>query len=83
MADGGVEFYYVEADKVVLVHVLNFFKPVDHRCRVFPLVEIGCSLDFVVDSIEDVFADLVGLINLHVGLYIWKGGLLNKCDAPL
>ena len=41
---GGVEFYYVEADEVVLVLVLDFFKPVDHRCRVFPLVEIGCSL---------------------------------------
>ena len=59
MADGGVEFYYVEAYKVVLVLVLDFFKPVDNRCRVFPLVEIGCSLDFVVDSIEDVFADFV------------------------
>ena len=58
---GGVEFYYGEADKVVLVLVLDFFKPVDHRCRVFQLVEIGCSLDFVVDSIEDVFADFAYL----------------------
>ena len=35
----------------------NGFKPLYHRCRVSPLVELGCSRDFVVDSVEDCFAD--------------------------
>ena len=50
--------------------VLDFFKPVDHRCRVFPLVEIGCSLDFVVDSIEDVFADFAYLYLVDLKPYV-------------
>ena len=33
------------------------FKPLYHRCRVSPLVEPGCSRDFVVDSVEDCFAE--------------------------
>ena len=37
--------------------VFNGFKPLDHGCYVFPLAEFGCSRDFVVDSVDDCFAD--------------------------
>ena len=35
----------------------NGFKPLDHGCCIFPLVEFGCSRNFAVDSVEDCFAD--------------------------
>ena len=57
MADGGVEFYDVEANKAVMLFVFNSFKLLDHGGGVFPLVEFGCSRDFVVDSVEGYFAD--------------------------
>ena len=41
--------------------VFNGFKPLDHRCRVSPPVELGCSRDFVVDSVEDCCADSTNL----------------------
>ena len=56
MADGGVEFYDVEANKAVMF-VFNSVKPLDHGSGVFPLVEFGCSRDFVVDSVEGYLAD--------------------------
>ena len=34
------------------------FEPLDCGGGVFPLVELGCSHDFAVDSVEDSFADL-------------------------
>ena len=37
------------------------FEPLDYGDGVFPLVELGCSYDFAVDSVEDSFADLVYL----------------------
>ena len=37
--------------------VLNGLKPLHHRCRVSPLVELGCSRDFFVNSVEDYFSD--------------------------
>ena len=49
--------FYVKVNKTVILFVLNGFKPLDHGCRVFPLVVFGCSRDFVVDSVEDCFAD--------------------------
>ena len=55
MANGGVEFFHVKANMVLLV--FNGFKPLDHGCYVFPLAEFGCSRDFVVDSVDDCFAD--------------------------
>ena len=57
LADGEVEFYDVEANKAVMLFVFNSFKPLDHGGRVFPLVEFGCSRDFVVDSVEGYLAD--------------------------
>ena len=36
-------------------------KPVDCGGGAFPLVELGCSHDFAVDSVEDSFADLAYL----------------------
>ena len=53
--------FYVKVNKTVILFVLNGFKPLDHGCRVFPLVVFGCSRDFVVDSVEDCFADSVYL----------------------
>ena len=61
MADGGVEFYDVEANKTVVLFVFNSFKPLDHGGRVFPLVESGYSYDFAVYSLEDFFADFAYL----------------------
>ena len=62
MADGGVEFNYVAANKaVMLLIVFNSFKPVDLGGGVFPLVEFGCSRDFAVDSVEGYFADFAYL----------------------
>ena len=85
MADGGVEFYDVEANKAVMLFVFNSFKPLDHGGGVFPLVEFGCSRDFAVDSVEGYFADfaseLVGLISLQVGLLekfgLWSFSVVN------
>ena len=57
LADGGVEFYDVEANKAVMLFVFNSFKPLDHGGGVFPLVEFGCSRDFAVGSVEGYFAD--------------------------
>ena len=37
------------------------FEPLDYGGGVFPLVEVGCSYDFAVDSVEDSFADLAYL----------------------
>ena len=34
------------------------FEPLDCGGGVFPLVELGCSHDFAVNSVEDSFADL-------------------------
>ena len=56
LADRRVEFYNVKANKIVLLFVIDGLKPLDHGCRVFPLIEIGCSRDFAVDSVEDLFA---------------------------
>ena len=52
-----IKFFDVKANKTVVFFVFNGLKPLDHRCRVSPLVELGCSRDFVVDSVEDCFAD--------------------------
>ena len=41
----------------LVLFVFNGFKPLDQGCRVFLLVEFGCSRDFAVDSFEDCFAD--------------------------
>ena len=38
-----------------VLFVFDSFKPLDHG--VFPLVECGCSRDFVVVSVEDCFAE--------------------------
>ena len=43
--------------KLCFFFVFNGLKPLDHRYRVSPLVEVGCSRDFFVDSVEDCFAD--------------------------
>ena len=40
-----------------MLFVFNGFKTLDQGCRVFLLVEFGCSRDFAVDSFEDCFAD--------------------------
>ena len=61
LADGGVEFYDVEANKAVMLFVFNSFKPFDHGGGVFLLVEFGCSRDFAVDSVEGYFADFAYL----------------------
>jgi len=34
------------------------FEPLNCGGGVFPLIELGCSHDFAVDSVEDYFADL-------------------------
>ena len=47
--------------QIKLVFVFNDFKPLDHGCCIFQLVEFGCSHDFAVDSIEDRFADFAYL----------------------
>ena len=61
-------------------------KPVDCGGGAFPLVELGCSHDFAVDSVEDSFAilpisDLVGLISRQVGLLakfgLWSLRVMN------
>ena len=41
----------------VMLFVFKSFKPLDHGGGVFPLVEFGCSRDFVVDSVEGYLAD--------------------------
>ena len=62
------------------------FEPLDYRGSVFPLVELGCSHDFAVDSVEDSFADLaylslVGSISRQVGLLakfgLWSLRVMN------
>ena len=45
------------ACKTVVLFVFDSFKPLDHGYCVFPLVECGCSRDFVVVSVEDCFAE--------------------------
>ena len=52
-----IKFFDVKANKTVVFFVFNGLKPLDHRCRVSPLVELGCSRDFSVDSVMDYFAD--------------------------
>ena len=41
----------------MVLFVFNGFKPFNHGCCVFLLVEFGCSCDFLVDFVEDCFAD--------------------------
>ena len=41
----------------MVLFVFNGFKPFNHGCRVFPLVEFGCPRDFLVNFVEDCFAD--------------------------
>ena len=40
----------------MLFLVFNGLKPLDHGGRVLPLIELGCSRDFAVDSVGDFFA---------------------------
>jgi len=58
LADGGVEFYDVKANKIVLMFVVIGFKTPDHRGSVFPFIESVCFSKFAVDSVEDFFAHL-------------------------
>ena len=41
LADGGVEVFNVEANEAGALMVLCRFEPVNYRCGVFPLVEVG------------------------------------------
>ena len=50
LADGWVEFLDVEANKTWVLFVFYGFKPLDCGGGAFPLVELGCSHDFAVDS---------------------------------
>ena len=64
----------------------NGFKPLDHGCCIFPLVEFGCSRNFAVDSVEDCFADSTylrfgGVNYRQVGLLakfgLWSFSVMN------
>ena len=61
----------------------NGFEPLDHGRRVLPLVEFTCSCDFVVDPVEDCFADSAylefGGVSRKVGL-LAKFGLWSFSD---
>ena len=62
-----------------MLFVFYGFEPLDCGGGAFPLVELGCSHDFAVDSVEDSFllilptSDLVGLISRQVGLLVKFG----------
>ena len=55
LADGGVEFCDVEANKSVMLFVFNSFKPLDHGGGVFPLVEFGCSTSLFSCILLNIF----------------------------
>ena len=87
MADGGVEFYYVEADKVVLVLVLKIFLNQSitdvvffHWLKLVVLLILLLILSRMSLLILPI-SDLVGLINLHVGLLakfgLWSFSVMN------
>ena len=44
-----------------MLFVFYGFEPLDCGGGAFPLVQLGCSHDFAVDSVEDSFADLAYL----------------------
>jgi len=66
VADGGVEFHDVKAtDKIMLMFVVNGFKPLDHGGSVFPLIESFCfsnlsRISLLILPISDLVALLVG-----------------------
>ena len=61
LADGGVEVFNVEANEAGALMVLCRFEPVNYRCGVFPLVEVACFCNVVVNTVEDAFADFAYL----------------------